>query len=451
MRLTRRGVAALSVMGLAIGMVANPANAATSIYFDINAATTGSGVASGGSYSWESSFWSLNSAGTAATGAFAEGDFTRFAAGTDAAAKNYTITASSNHTVGGMFLQTNGGGTVTLNGPGVLSIDPTGGPQGFLVSTSAQSLKINAVLGGTGGVAPESSGTLDLFGSNTYSGGTLFGVSGSPLISFNNNNSFGTGTNTLSGVAGNFAALLSTGGSTITLPNNWTSTVSGNGVNFASAANTPVISTGNWNMGANNLLLRNNGNNTAPLTISGVISGTTNLTLSANNSGTITFKGANTYTGTTTVGVGTTPVTLILGASNTIATSSEVIMAGGILNPDAINQIMSTTTLGMTVSSTIDFVAGASEMDFANSSALAWTGTLNLANWDFSLDKLRFDAGPTGLTSTQLGKIEFNGSAATLGTAQLDANGFVFVPEPTTMSVLALGAFAGLGRRRRNR
>jgi autotransporter-associated beta strand protein len=180
--------------------------------------------------------------------------------------------------------------------------------------------------------------------------------------------------------------------------------------------------------------LRNNGNSTSPLTLSGVISGTANVALSANNSGTIIFSGANTYTGTTTVGVGTTPVTLKLGAANTIASSSSVILAGGVLNPDGFNQIMSLTTAGLTAASTIDYGVGASEVDFANSSSLAWIGTLNLLNWDPSIDKLRFGTDSTGLTSAQLADIEFNGGG--LGTATLDSNGYVTVPEPSTSLVL---------------
>jgi hypothetical protein len=102
---------------------------------------------------------------------------------------------------------------------------------------------------------------------------------------------------------------------------------------------------------------------------------------------------------------------------------------------------MSTTTLALTTStaaSVIDFGAGASEVDFANSSALNWTGAiLNLLNWDPSIDKLRFGTDATGLTSAQLATIEFNGSG--LGSAQLNANGYVVVPEPSTALLLLVG------------
>jgi hypothetical protein len=111
---------------------------------------------------------------------------------------------------------------------------------------------------------------------------------------------------------------------------------------------------------------------------------------------------------------------------------------------------MGSTTLALLTStgaSTIDFAVGASEIDFASSSAVSWTGSiLNLTNWDPSVDKLRFGTDATGLTGAQLAKIEFNGAG--LGTASLDASGFV-VPEPGCLSLLGLAAAPLLGRRRR--
>jgi hypothetical protein len=110
------------------------------------------------------------------------------------------------------------------------------------------------------------------------------------------------------------------------------------------------------------------------------------------------------------------------------------------LDPGGFNHAMTATTLGLTAASTIDFSAGASELDFANSSALTWSGTLNLANWTFGVDALRFGTDATGLTAAQLADIEFNGAG--LGTAQLDAFGYVVVPEPSTA---LLGLLGGLG------
>jgi hypothetical protein len=71
---------------------------------------------------------------------------------------------------------------------------------------------------------------------------------------------------------------------------------------------------------------------------------------------------------------------------------------------------------------------------------LAWSGILNLANWDSTTDELRIGTDVTGLTDAQLALIEFNG--ANLGVARLDPSGIVLIPEPSTA---VLGLIGGLG------
>jgi autotransporter-associated beta strand protein len=157
----------------------------------------------------------------------------------------------------------------------------------------------------------------------------------------------------------------------------------------------------------------------------------------------LVFGAASAYTGTTTVSAGT----LRFGASGAIASSSSLIMNGGNLDPGGFNQNLGSTTFGLTAFSTIDFGTFPVELDFANSSGLSWTGsTLNLLNWDFGADKLRFGLDNSGLTSAQLAKIEFNGAG--LGTAQLDSLGYV-VPEPSTfaLGLIGLGMMRSVRRR----
>ena len=423
-----------AALGLVSALVANNASAANQ-YFDVNGVTAGYGVVNGGSYSWDDPNWAAASGGTSATANWVAGNFPRFNGGVSG--NSYTVTVNADESMAGMF-NTVAGVTLNINGAGAGTLDVVSGDQGFIATGS---VVINAVISGAGAVAPEGAANLYLYGNNTYSGGTAFGYSGAPLTYFNNNNSFGSGAIRLLGTAANFQALLSTGGSTITLANGFVNSTTGTGLNFASGANTPVVSTGNWSLGVNTLNLRNSGDSTAPLTISGVISGTGNLSLSANNSGKIILSGANTYTGTTTVGVGTTPVTLQLGAANAIASSSSLIMSGCTFNPGGFSQAMAATTLGLTANSTIDFGAGASALKFANSSSLTWSGVLNLANWNPALDSLEIGTDGTGLTSTQLADIEVNG--AYLGTAEINSSGYIsFVPEPSTA---LLGLLGGLG------
>lgn len=408
---------------------------AANIFFD-PLGTTGS--LNGGSYSWDGNVWSLTSGTSSSQTTYVNGDFPEFTS-----ASTYTVTAGADEQMAGMF-QTVSGGNLTINATGVGTLDMTSGVQGVL-NHSGATLTINAPISGVGGIEPQNGGTISLNGINTYTGGTVL-VSSSTLIDYNNGSAFGTGPITVQEASTSFAPLLSTGSSTITIPNNWTMAQTG-GVNFASG--TPVILTGNISLGATTLNLRNNG--TAPNTLShsGVISGTGNLTLSGANSGVITLSGANTYTGTTTVGQsGATAVTLKLGAANTIASSTSLVMAGGKLDLGGFAHLMGNTTLGLSASSSMDFTTSGSSAELANSSGNAWTGALNLLS--YSSDDLRFGTDNTGLTQAQLNDIAFNGVQ---GGGYLDNNGFLVVPEPSSVSLGIVGAagllLVGMIRRRR--
>src|ERR1035441_8718068 len=306
---------------LGLALLANNAKA-QSLYFDINGASPNSGVAANGSYSWEDPglFWSTDVNGAVTTGAWADGNVAVFSAGTDATG-SYTVTAANPHTIAGMCM-TNTSGTMFVNGAGVLSLAP--GIQGF--AASGGTLEIDSVLGGTGGYEGQS-GTVLLYGINTFSGGSLLNGN---LTYFNNNNSFCSGTITPVFVAATppgYSAVLSSGGALITLPNNFVISTLNAGINFASGASTPVTCTGNWDL-QNTLYLRNNGNNTAPLTLSGILSGVGGLTVSANNSGTILLSGANNYNGGTSLILGTTGVTLQLGNASALGSGATTMVGG---------------------------------------------------------------------------------------------------------------------------
>ena len=156
------------------------------------------------------------------------------------------------------------------------------------------------------------------------------------------------------------------------------------------------------------------GGSTAPLTISGAISGSGILALSANGTGSKhILSGANPFTGTIIVAGnatasptygGNAAATLVLGAANTIANASQLQMAGGTVDPGGFHHAMTSTTLNLSASSTFDYTSGAAEMDFANSSSATWTAakTLNListggGNWNLSGDALNSASTPLAL------------------------------------------------------
>ena len=315
-----------AALGLAFALLANNAKAATSVYFHVNGTATAYGVVANTSYDWDAAtpnYWAT-AATAAPTQTWPAGGFARF----NSTTTPYTLNVNTTLSMAG-FLVGVGSQTLTFNavGSGNLNVvaNATSGPdplvQGLFVGGA---VIINAPLTGSGGIQPQFNATgaaLSLNGINTYSGGTLF-TSSSTLINFNNNSSFGTGTIFIDMASGTFAPLLGHGGATITLANNFTNCLSGGGINFAADASTPVISTGNWGLAANNLNLRNNGVSSSPLTLSGVISGSASLTLSVNNSGTIILSGPNTYTGQTIIAGGNTGVTLSVASLNKVSGGS---------------------------------------------------------------------------------------------------------------------------------
>src|SRR4029079_17161222 len=121
MRLVHVGRRCLSFVAvLATGVaLTNPALAATRL-LDVNGVTTGSGVVNGGVYSWEDPIWTTDGTGVTGTTNWVDGDFAKFAAGTDAGVTGYSLTVGADHVIAGMQLSTTvaGGTTVNLNAAG---------------------------------------------------------------------------------------------------------------------------------------------------------------------------------------------------------------------------------------------------------------------------------------------------------------------------------------------
>ena len=199
------------------------------------------------------------------------------------------IAASSGVADGGTFdisAATAGASIKTLSGAGAVVL----GAETLTLTAGAGIF--SGVIGGTGGLTVDGSGTETLSGVNTYSGATTIGFGETLALS-------GSGSIAASsGVAdgGTFDISATTAGASI-------KTLSGAALS---------------SLGAETLTLTNGSG-----TFSGVIGGTGGLTV--DGSGTETLSGVNTYGGATTIGTGET---LALSGSGSIAASSGVADGG---------------------------------------------------------------------------------------------------------------------------
>lgn len=389
---------------------------------------------------WESSKWSTNSSGMTNTMGWIEGSAVCFGVHTGTNTPPFTVTMNTNHNIAGIFdgaLAPNAC-AVTINGSGQWLLY---GAQGFVLHNASDgslaSVTINVpIIDGTNNIqgslvaedtALHSPANLFLNRFNTYSGGTQLGFNGPGgswhgIINFNNDQSFGYGSIfLLTGSLGN-AGTLAAENPGITINNKLDFSQS-----FSNAPALNIIGSsfadagtefaGLIFLGTNAVSIGLGGSNNL-VVFSGAVSGNGSLNIYGNSILELSSP-ANNYTGSTTISSGT----LELGDINEIASSTNLVLAGGMLNLGGYSQNMINTTFGLATNSTIDFGAGGCELDFADSSSLTWNGILDLTNWDPSVDKLNFGMTNSALTKAQLADIEFNGMG--LGSAQLDTNGYV--------------------------
>jgi fibronectin-binding autotransporter adhesin len=315
-------------------------------------------------------------------------------------------------------------------------------------------------------------------GDLTMSGSSQFNASGH-VISVGQFGS-GTGTLTMSGSSTLSAARLVLGGDNANSPNNGiinlnggtitTGTIRRGASDLVSSATSLVLRgnggtiravshTGNpdflqgvfVDLQAGGLTLNSNG---VDITVTNSMSGVGGLTKTG--AGTLTLSGVSTYTGVTGIQAGT----VRLGVSDAINVASNVVLSGGRLGFSTGNFSQGTTvavgigTLDLDATSILDFAGGDQLLHFANSSGLAWTGTLDVYNWDGALDNLYFGTDNTGLTVGQLAQINFYSGDGTgflgLGAwAGADGEVMVVIPEPSTYALLFAGLFVVVIARRK--
>jgi autotransporter-associated beta strand protein len=393
----------------------------------------------------------------------------------------------TNSSFGGLF----NGANLTLGGSGTIKI-------------------LGAVTGtGTGQLNGIANNPLrvELYGAGTYTGGSTLAASNTWVAG--NDAAFGTGQIRFAG------ATLQGDGTARTLANSWTIsgangvnpgstiggssalTFTGSGVSSAVATmtiNNSALTTFSSSMVINDVAttlnrsftIAGSGNSTwgtigqtgfTDVTALGSGTGAIRIT----NSGTTTFNGNSTYTGFTRINSGTLVLngaisgtiqvelgasggaaapTLTLGASNLINSGAKMELNIGTLNTGGFSQTMGAFTLKGV--GNIDLGSGSSILQFADSSAVAWTGSLTIKNWSGDVvngggtDQLFFGTTASGLTAGQLALVSFldpaGFTAGTYAASILSTGELVPIPEPATMAMFVGGlGMLALYRRMRRR
>ncbi|MDA1014019.1 MAG: autotransporter-associated beta strand repeat-containing protein, partial [Planctomycetota bacterium] len=306
---------------------------------------------------------------------------------------------------------------ITLDGGASLIINATTITLDAAVTLTTGTLTMNVsgvasqtvAIAGTGNVSMTGSGTFTLSQANTYTGTTT--VSAGTLVA---------GNATALGTTGNGTSV--TAGGTLEIDNaaigKEAITLNGTGVGAAGAlqgTNTASLS-GTVAMASDSSI-----GGTGTLGLSGIVSGGFNLTKVG--SGTVTLSGANTYTGTTTVSVGTLVAANVTALGTTGGGTS--VTSGATLEIDNV----AIGTEALTLSGTGVGNAGALQgtnsaslsgtVAMASNSSIGGTGTLALTG---------VVSGGFDLTKVGVGTLTLSATNSYTGSTQVDAG------------ILALGA-----------
>jgi autotransporter-associated beta strand protein len=296
-------------------------------------------------------------------------------------------------------------------------------------SGNLSATSVTVGLRAAGASAGNVAGTLNLAGGtvNIGSGGWIVGRNSSTTSSFNTTGAINISGGTVSvlasyGVSIRLADSTAAGGTANGILNltGGSLTVEGDilrGASTGTSNATILLNGGTLNMGGHDLGAAGSGVLTftvASGTLQNVatINGTGGLTKTS--TGMLTLLGTNTYVGATTISAGS----LVLGANNVLPDNSNIFIGAATL--DATTRTDTIGTLNVTAAANINLGNGAA-LTFANSSAVNWTGTLNISGTFVSGSSIRFGTTSTALTATQLGKISATGFAS----FSLDSSGFL--------------------------
>jgi autotransporter-associated beta strand protein len=350
---------------------------------------------------------------------------------------------------GASTLQVNAGGTITnnmsvynvefVNGGNTLSGTLTQNNTTYDVN-AGETNNLDGFLTGSGGVTLIGGGQLNLTGTtNNYTGNTVISngtLQISTLANSNTVSSIGVSNNiTLAGTANSTnansattAAIDYTGGN-VTTDRTFVVNEDGGTINMASSS--------------------------TEMTLTGAASGGGKLIV---GEGTLVLSNTSTANSFAPASIQVdSGATLKLAASDQIGNSTGLILNGGTFLVGASTLSESLGTLTLSASSTIDFGAygasGLRQITFADSSAITWTGTLTITNWQgvalnsSAFTKLVF--GVDGLNNDQLGDIVFASQGIT-GGELIGGGELVPVPEPRVYAA-AVALLAVVGWRERKR
>lgn len=155
-------------------------------------------------------------------------------------------------------------------------------------------------------------------------------------------------------------------------------------------------------------------------TVNVVMSGAGALTKSGD--GVLNLATTNTYTGGTIVSAGK----LRLAVNGAVSQGTPLTMNGGTLDPVGYTNTFSTLTVGPGTST---LLIGAVPLSFTNSSAVSWSGNLNLVG-ALGPTSLRFGTSHGGLTSTQVQLMNYSGRRV-----DLDPSGYVVLATGTLIMI----------------
>lgn len=312
---------------------------------------------------------------------------------------------------------------------------------------AAESVTINGVVSGNGGLRAGFGSYTILSGNNTYSGGTLIGTSSvasgagnalqinTEVWDVRSDNALGTGTVFIHNAVNatqpvSASGIIRTGGSSAVTLNNNIATIQG----FATFdGNNPLTLNGNVELnsaGSNNSVLNVNSVN-APVTINGTVS---RGGLIKNGAGTLTLTGNNDYSGQTIVRQGVLSVSSIgnggfAGNIGQGANTAEKIILSG--NAAGDTGTLRYTGSGETTDRLFTLGGSGGTIDSSGSGALAFSNTGAVANSlgsiNFSGLSLVIGAGVVPFSTTQAATLPVVGSAVTSTTN-------TFIPAGTTVT-----------------